>query len=63
MKPGIWFEFEACCRNEKLYKEEYLLKRHGKVIGGDRAFLDFRNPEVKKYLPISLTACAILGFV
>lgn len=50
MKPGIWFEFEACCRNEKLYKEEYLLKRHGKVIGGDRAFLDFRNPEVKKYL-------------
>lgn len=50
MKPGIWFEFEACCRNEKLYKDGYLLKRHGKVIGGDRAFLDFRNPEVKKYL-------------
>lgn len=49
---GIWFEFEICAKDSKVYKEEKLfLKRDGyPITSGARRFLDMTKPEVKKRL-------------
>jgi len=53
IKPGIWFEFETVGENSKafgLYKKN-LLHRDGFVLkSGKRAFWDFRDDYVHKYL-------------
>lgn len=53
IKPGIWFEFETVGENSNafgLYKK-YLLHRDGFVLkSGKRAFWDFRDDYVNKYL-------------
>ncbi len=50
--PGLWLELDACVRSSALYAkpDNWFLLRHGKRIGGDRAFLDFRNPDVRHHL-------------
>lgn len=50
LKPGIWFEFEACCEGEVLYQKEHMLTRHGEIIGGSRGFLNFGDAYVREYL-------------
>ncbi|MGI6734896.1 MAG: glycoside hydrolase family 36 protein [Bacilli bacterium] len=53
IRLGIWYEFEGVSTRSYVYKEypEYLLRANGKIIhNNDRAFLDFRNPDVIKYL-------------
>ena len=53
MEFGIWFEFERVTVGSKIYDEhpEWLLTYDGKIIvHQNKAFLDFRKPEVISYL-------------
>ncbi len=52
MKPGVWFEIESCNLNSPFVMShpDCLLRRHGKVVGGGRAFLDFRRAEVREFI-------------
>ncbi len=47
MRFGIWLEIEACAANADSYIKEDLLVRRGNIIGGSRAFLDFRRENVQ----------------
>ena len=47
MKFGIWLEIEACEENADSYIKDNLLTRRGHVIGGKRAFFDFRRTSVQ----------------
>lgn len=49
---GIWYEFEAVTKASKISsKTDWLAKLDGNVICRDsRMLLDFKNPEVSKYL-------------
>lgn len=51
MLPGIWLEMECCASTSNVYKElnDCLLKRNGIIIGGSRAYLDFRTEKVRDY--------------
>lgn len=52
MKAGIWFEFENCGVDSKLYhKTEWLLSRFGVPLNAKyRRFLDLRKAEVRDYI-------------
>ena len=52
MIAGIWIEMEACQMKSMLYQkpDDWFLCRHGRRIGGERCFLDYRNPEVREYM-------------
>ena len=53
MIPGLWLEMEVAGENSEIYQKDdsWFLKRNGvRVGGGARVFLDFRNPEVCKYM-------------
>ncbi len=52
MKPGIWLELETCMPNSKIYEisGNCLLKRHGKVIGKNRSFLNMSDKAVHEKL-------------
>lgn len=51
MKAGIWLEMEsAMCDCDAAHEiNGALLYRHGKLIGKERCFLNFLNPEVREY--------------
>ena len=51
MIPGVWLEMESCSSESDVYKElnDCLLTRNGVIIGGSRAFLDFRKEKVREY--------------
>jgi len=52
MRAGVWFEFEACADASETYtiSENCLYKRNGRVLGGRRAFFDFRDKAVCEHL-------------
>ncbi len=52
MKPGIWLEVESVGIESDFAKAhpEALLYRHGHVIGKERCFMDFRNPDVRAHI-------------
>ena len=52
MKPGIWFELETCVPQSKIFKmcNDSVLVRDGKPVGNGRCFLNFKNPDIRKYL-------------
>ena len=52
MIPGIWFELEACQSSTEGFKlgHDCVLRRYDSVIGEERAFYNFSNNEVRKYL-------------
>ncbi len=52
MLPGCWLEVESISANARVLEkiENARLTRHGKVIGKDRGFLDFRNPAVCEHV-------------
>lgn len=52
MKPGCWLEVESVVEGTKVLDAipGARLTRHGKVIGKQRGFLDFRNPAVREYV-------------
>lgn len=52
MKAGIWFEFEGCGRESKVFDKEHLLyKRDGYPITvGNRRFINILSDEGVKYL-------------
>lgn len=52
MRAGFWIEFEGCCEGADFYEkpDAYFLLRHGKRVGGSRAMLDFRHPEVRAFM-------------
>lgn len=52
MKPGIWFELETCVPQSKIFKmcNDSVLVRDGKPVGNGRCFLNFKNPNIRKYL-------------
>lgn len=64
MKPGVWLEIESCNINSPfaLSHPDCLLKRHGKVIGGGRAFLDFRKSEVREFIMSCVDRLYKIGF-
>lgn len=51
MLPGVWLEMESCSSTSNVYQtlNDCLLRRNGVIIGGSRAFLDFRREEVRNY--------------
>ncbi len=51
MLPGVWLEMESCSSTSNIYQtlNDCLLSRNGVIIGGSRAFLDFRREEVRNY--------------
>lgn len=51
MIPGVWLEMECCSEGSETYKKlnDSLLRRNGCIIGGGRAFLDFRKADVREY--------------
>lgn len=52
-KSGIWYEFESVTQDSDVYKNhpDWLIKEDGLVVARkQRAFLDFRKPEVVDYL-------------
>lgn len=51
MLPGVWLEMESCSSTSNIYQtlNDCLLRRNGVIIGGSRAFLDFRREEVRNY--------------
>lgn len=52
-KCGIWYEFESVTQDSEVYKNhpDWLIKEDGLVVKrNQRAFLDFRKPEVINYL-------------
>lgn len=51
MLPGVWLEMESCSSTSNIYRtlNDCLLRRNGVIIGGSRAFLDFRREEVRNY--------------
>lgn len=53
MTLGVWYEFECVHEASDLYKnhKDWLLTRDGVTVKhGNKTFLDFRKPEVIKYL-------------
>lgn len=53
MIPGLWLEMEVAGENSEIYKKgnDWFLTRNGvRVGGGSRVFLDFRKPQVRKYI-------------
>lgn len=51
MLSGVWLEMESCSSTSNIYQtlNDCLLRRNGVIIGGSRAFLDFRREEVRNY--------------
>lgn len=51
MIAGVWLEIESCAQKSEVYTKlnKCLLRRNGIIIGGNRAFLDFRCDEVRSY--------------
>ena len=64
MRAGFWIEFEGCCEFAKLYQkpDDWFLMRHGKRVGGNRAMLDFRNPEVRAFMHGVFDRMVAMGF-
>lgn len=52
LKLGIWFEFENCGQDSKIYNnEDYMLHRDNLVLETvKRRFFDFNNPDVIEYM-------------
>ena len=52
MIPGVWFELDACNLGSygATLDEDCLLRLHGEVVRGYRAFYNFTNPKVREYL-------------
>lgn len=53
LRAGVWFELENVVQKSLIYKEhpDWLLTLDGRILtNGERAFLDFRKPEVQAYL-------------
>ncbi len=52
MMPGIWLEMESAGSQSYIAQhiENSTLTRHGKEIGGERRFVNFKNQKTKKYL-------------
>lgn len=50
--PGIWFEYEAVCRDSEAFGDtDHLLKRMGRPLtSGARRFWDFRQEPVQEHL-------------
>lgn len=50
--PGIWLEAERCDINCKAYNavDDTLCKRHGKPIGENTSFFNFREPSVREHM-------------
>ena len=63
MRAGFWLEIDACHREAKLYQkpDSWFLLRQGKRIGGERALLDFRNPEVRAHILRRIDALVEMG--
>lgn len=63
MIPGVWLEMESCSIDSKVYHKlkNYLLRRNGEIIGGWRAFLDFREKAVRDYTMESIDGLYSLG--
>jgi alpha-galactosidase len=51
MKCGVWLEMESCAKNSTAFSmlNDCLLRRNGIIIGGNRAFFDFREERVREY--------------
>lgn len=64
MKPGIWLEIESCGITSPFAAShpECLLTRHGKPIGGGRAFLDFRRSEVRDFIMSCIDRLYKMGY-
>ena len=64
MRPGFWIEFEGCCEKAALYQkpDDWFIMRHGKRVGGSRAMLDFRNPEVREFVHGIFDKMVDMGF-
>lgn len=52
MKPGVWLEIESVGLQSGFAKAhpEALLHRNGQVIGGQRCFMDLRDPAVRTHI-------------
>lgn len=63
MKPGVWLEIESVGLGSAFAKAhpEALLCRNGKVIGGGRCFMDFRNPNVRAHIRAVFEALYAMG--
>lgn len=63
MVPGFWLEIDACHEESKLYQkpDSWFLCRQGRRIGGGRALLDFRNPEVRAHIAGRIDALVAMG--
>lgn len=62
MKPGVWFEIEACNPNAAFYKNENtILTRAGHKINASRAFVNFCNPDVTAHLESRIDALYNMG--
>lgn len=66
MKAGVWLEPEIigvdCKEMEEYYGDDCFMWRNGgKVIAGNRKFLDFRNRKVRDYLTETVDMLAAMG--
>jgi len=52
MRSGVWLEMESCSAKSKAYEalRDCLITRNNTIIGGERAFFDFRQKEVRDYI-------------
>ena len=64
MTAGIWLELD--CVEDSAYgytlDDNAVLKRHGNIIGGKRAFYNFENEKVRKYLADRVDELYNMGF-
>lgn len=63
IKPGIWIEAE-CCQVGNAYNtmgKNSLCRRNGNVLGGERAFFNFREKEVRDYIMALIDKLYALG--
>ncbi len=63
MKPGIWFEIESSSARSEFVKNNpgAVLKRHGKNIGGDTVFVDFRTQKVWDHIGAAIDRLYSMG--
>ncbi|MBO4423273.1 MAG: alpha-galactosidase [Clostridia bacterium] len=63
MKPGIWFEIESAGASSRIVEEhpEYVLRRHGRPLGGRRVMLDFRQAGVREHIEKRIDALYGMG--
>jgi len=63
MKAGCWLEIESINMGSYFAKAhpDCILKRHGKVIGGQVGFVDFRKKEVRDYIMETFDKLYALG--